>query len=132
MQKKASDLVWKTHDFILEDLVERESSFEFMFKDLEEIIELYKVNLIYPEALKDVILNYTNSCEILINLYSKHNQVLKEMGEIIKKGQEPAGGKINTSAIADMIESNNELKESVRESILMLRAVENKLINDFD
>lgn len=122
-------LVWKTHDFIIAQLVEQESSFEFMFKDLEEIVALFKSNLIDDSIMEGLFKKYIKGCLTLINLYKKHTQVLKEMQKIIEQGVAPKDDFVGIVSIMEMKSSNEELIQSVKESINMLNIIKKQLLN---
>lgn len=121
-------LVWETHDFIIQDIVNKESSFEFMFKDLEELVELFKCNLITPDVMEEVLERYEKNCLVLINLYKKHIQVLSEMKVIIQKGDQPPGGDLSLLGVSELTNSTQELIQSVQDSTLMLKAIKKKLL----
>tara|TARA_A200000159_G_C7335111_1_gene344724 strand:- start:2286 stop:2672 length:387 start_codon:yes stop_codon:yes gene_type:complete len=126
--KNNFNLVWKTHDFIVEDIVNKESSFEFMFKDLEELVELFKCDLIEPDVMEEVLDRYENNCLVLINLYKKHIQVLSEIKTIIQDGNQPPGGDLSLLGVSELSNSTQELIQSVKDSILMLKAIKKKLL----
>ena len=112
--------IWETHDFVIEKLTENEAEYNFALSILPSFVLLFEKGGITKKELFAEIDKCLKTCKSLQSLYNKHLLSIKEIRDLVNKGDVPPEREIVSECIDELELTTKELKLTIDASERML------------
>lgn len=110
------DSVWETHDFVIQNLTEKEAAYNSLLGNITPAITLYEAGELSKEDLSSMISNARKLTSALKSLYDKHLLTIREVRVLIDDNDVPEERLVTAEVIDELEESTHSLLISMKQS----------------